>query len=63
MISIYAKYTSALAALSRIEEDEHGQGLFEYALILALIAIISIAALTLFGGKVTSMLSTVASTF
>ena len=38
---------------------EEGQGLTEYALILALIAIIAIAALTLLGGKVTSALSTV----
>jgi pilus assembly protein Flp/PilA len=36
-----------------------GQGLTEYALILALIAIVAIAALTLLGGKVTSALSTV----
>ncbi len=39
---------------------EEGQGLTEYALILALIAIVAIAALTLLGGKVTSALSTVA---
>jgi pilus assembly protein Flp/PilA len=38
---------------------EDGQGLTEYALILALIAIVAIAALTLLGGKVTSALSTV----
>ena len=41
---------------------EDGQGLTEYALILALIAVIAIAALTLLGGKVTDALSTVGTT-
>lgn len=39
--------------------DDDGQGLTEYALILALIAIVAIAGLSLLGGKVTSVLSTV----
>jgi pilus assembly protein Flp/PilA len=43
---------------SSLTRDE-GQGLTEYALILALIAIVAIAALTLLGHKVTSALSTV----
>lgn len=47
-------YLKVLNALSR---DEEGQGLAEYALILALIAVVAIAALTLLGGKVTSVLS------
>lgn len=46
--------------LVRLMTEESGQGLTEYALILALIAIIAVAALTLLGGKVTSELSTVA---
>jgi pilus assembly protein Flp/PilA len=46
--------------LARAFDDEEGQGLTEYALILALIAIIAIAALTLLGGSVSSVLSTVA---
>jgi pilus assembly protein Flp/PilA len=46
-------------AIARLMENEEGQGLTEYALILALIAIIAIAALTLLGGKVTNALSTV----
>ncbi|HET7602357.1 MAG TPA: hypothetical protein VFK36_05020 [Gemmatimonadales bacterium] len=37
------------------------QGLGEYALILALIAIVAILALTFLGGRVSSMLSTVGS--
>jgi pilus assembly protein Flp/PilA len=45
-----------LAALRR---DEDGQGLAEYALILALIAIVAIVALIFLGGKVSQILSDV----
>jgi pilus assembly protein Flp/PilA len=45
---------------ARAMDEEEGQGLTEYALILALIAVIAIAALTLLGGKVTDVLSTAA---
>ena len=51
-----ALITSLLAALRR---DEEGQGLAEYALILALIAIIAIIALIFLGGQVSSILSNV----
>ena len=37
--------------------DEEGQGLAEYALILALIAIIAIAALVFLGGEISAILS------
>jgi pilus assembly protein Flp/PilA len=47
-----------LAALRR---DEEGQGLAEYALILALIAIVAIIALVFLGTNVSSILSTVGS--
>jgi len=40
-------------------ESERGQGLAEYALILALIAIIVIAALALFGTNLSGILSTI----
>jgi pilus assembly protein Flp/PilA len=40
-------------------EDEEGQGLAEYALILALIAIIAIVALIFLGGQVSTILSKV----
>ena len=43
--------------LSRSDED--GQGLAEYALILALIAIVAIIALIFLGGQVSKILSTV----
>jgi pilus assembly protein Flp/PilA len=42
--------------------DEDGQGLAEYALILALIAIVAIAALLFMGGQVSSKLSVIGST-
>ena len=38
---------------------QHGQGLAEYALILALIAIVAIVALIFLGSKVSTVLSTV----
>lgn len=39
---------------------EEGQGLAEYGLILALIAIVCIAALTLLGGNISAALNSVA---
>ena len=48
--------TSLLATVRR---DEEGQGLAEYALILALIAIIAIIALIFLGNQVSSILSDV----
>jgi len=44
---------------SLFNRDEEGQGLAEYALILALIAIVAIVALIFLGGKVSTVLSTV----
>ena len=46
---------------ARAMDEEEGQGLTEYALILALIAVVAIAALTLLGGKVTAVLNSAAS--
>jgi len=50
--------TTILATLRR---DEDGQGLAEYALILALIAIVAIVALIFLGNQVSTILSTVGS--
>ena len=47
------------ALISLISRDEEGQGLAEYALILALIAIVAIIALIFLGNQVSSILSTV----
>jgi Flp/Fap pilin component. len=44
---------------SLIHRDERGQGLAEYALILALIAVLAIAAVTFLGGQINSILSDV----
>jgi pilus assembly protein Flp/PilA len=38
---------------------EEGQGLAEYALILALIAVVAILALVFLGGKISGILSTI----
>ena len=46
---------------SKISKDEEGQGLAEYALILALIAIVAIFALIFLGSQVSKILSTVGS--
>ena len=45
--------------LSALRRDEDGQGLAEYALILALIAIVAIIALIFLGTQVSGILSTV----
>ena len=47
------------ALINLIKRDEEGQGLAEYALILALIAIVAIVALLFLGGAISNILSTV----
>ena len=49
----------ALVALRRALRNDDGQGLAEYALILALIAIVAIIALIFLGSQVSQILSTV----
>ena len=53
-----ALFTALLASL---RSDEEGQGLAEYALILALIAIVAIIALLFLGGQISGILNTVGS--
>jgi pilus assembly protein Flp/PilA len=53
MTRLYAIITSFLV------RDEQGQGLAEYALILALIAILAIVALLFLGSQINTVLSTV----
>jgi pilus assembly protein Flp/PilA len=48
--------------LAYFRKDEDGQGLAEYALILALIAIVAIAALLFMGSQISDKLSTIGST-
>jgi len=52
-------YLSALIA--SFHSDEEGQGLAEYALILALIAIVAIVALLFLGGQISKILSIIGS--
>ena len=51
-------YIRLLTAIDQARSDE-GQGLAEYALILALIAIVAIIALIFLGGQVSKQLSQV----
>lgn len=60
MTWLCARRASALLALSRMLDEERGQGLTEYALILALIALIAVLAVGFYGSQVTSLLTTVA---
>jgi len=47
------------AIIRSLRSNDRGQGLAEYALILALIAIVAIIALIFLGGQVSKILSTV----
>ena len=47
------------ALIASFRREDEGQGLAEYALILALIAIIAIVAIIFLGGQVSSILSNV----
>ena len=47
------------ALIASVHSNEDGQGLAEYALILALIAIVAIVALLFLGGQISSILSTI----
>ena len=51
-----------LRVLARLVRDEEGQGLAEYALVLALIAVVSIVALLFLSGRIGTILSTVGNT-
>ena len=57
MLNFFVPYLSAI--LARIHEED-GQGLAEYALILAFIAVVAILALTFLGSDISSLLSKVA---
>ena len=48
-----------LELVTRTHQDEDGQGLAEYALILALIAVVSIVALLYLGGQISDKLSVI----
>ncbi|HEY7582889.1 MAG TPA: hypothetical protein VH813_08175 [Candidatus Limnocylindrales bacterium] len=50
---------SLSALIAALRREEEGQGLAEYALILALIAIVAIIALIFLGNQVSTILSTI----
>ncbi len=56
-MSLVTQYLSSLVA--SFSSDDEGQGLAEYALILALIAIVAIVALIFLGGAISGILSNV----
>jgi pilus assembly protein Flp/PilA len=60
MVMLLSIFIRLQRALDRLEGSEEGQGLTEYALILALIAVVAIASLRFLGTKVTSEISSVA---
>jgi pilus assembly protein Flp/PilA len=54
--------TTLIDAARRFGRDEEGASLAEYGLLLALIAVVCIAAVSLLGTNITSIFNTVAST-
>ena len=58
-VSLFDPRTLLLRLDQLLQRDERGQGLAEYALILALIAIVAIIALIFLGTQVSKILSTV----
>ena len=51
--------TQLRSVVSSIRDQDEGQGLAEYALILALIAIVAVIALIFLGSQVSGLLNTV----
>jgi pilus assembly protein Flp/PilA len=60
-VSILKLFTTLQLAFYRRFDEEEGQGLTEYALILALVAVVAIAALHFLSSGVKSELTSVAS--
>ena len=56
-----ALYLRLLSLLPELPEQEEGQGLAEYALILVLIAVVCFVALQFLGTQVSTVLSTIGS--
>jgi pilus assembly protein Flp/PilA len=58
MIQMLSTYFETYAA--RVRRDEDGQGLVEYALIIALVSVVLIAALGTLGGSITTTFGDIA---
>ena len=52
-----------LTVLNILTNEEEGQGMAEYGLILALVAVVVIAAFTLLGEQITAMMTTLTNAF
>ena len=59
--SMHSLYVRLLTLLPQLPEEEEGQGLAEYALILVLIAVVCFVALQFLGTQVSTVLSTIGS--
>jgi pilus assembly protein Flp/PilA len=59
-VSIYARLHALITRSSRNDED--GQGLAEYALILALIAVVAILAIMFLGSQISDKLDIIGTT-
>jgi Flp pilus assembly pilin Flp len=56
-------YARLFTIAARLREEEKGQGLAEYALILVFVSVVAIAALTALGGGISGVLDTVTGAF
>ena len=56
------EYVKALFGLFGNDEENEGQGLVEYALILVLISVVAITVMTTVGTKVTDVFTTIGNT-
>ena len=59
--SMHHRLVAALGSVRESTVPEDGQALVEYALIVALIAVVAIAALALTGNNITTIFSNIAS--
>jgi pilus assembly protein Flp/PilA len=60
--NLYQRLRGLMVRKTELEEQEKGQGMVEYALILVLIAIVVIVVLTVVGHQVNNIFSNISST-
>ena len=56
-VAVGGRLTALQALASRAGERSHAQGLVEYGLIIALVAVLAIAGLVIFGPAISSLLA------
>ena len=59
--NLYQRLRGLMVRKSELEEQEKGQGMVEYALILVLIAVVVIVILTVVGHQVSNVFSNISS--